>query len=151
MFTLDPEIGEFMLTDSDLKDPGKTSVYSANEGHSLSWDAVDLQWVSNLKQEGYSSRYIGSLVADFHRNLLRGGIFAYPGNNSSPSGKLRLLYEAAPLAFIIEQAGGKAIDGSRRILDVVPGSLHQRTPLYIGTANEVDRIMSLRLDQAVGQ
>ncbi len=148
LFTLDPQIGEFILTNSDLKDDNGTRVYSANEGHSLTWDPVDLEWVSQLKEEGYSSRYIGSLVADFHRNLLRGGIFAYPGNNASPNGKLRLLYEAAPLAFIMEQAGGKATDGKRRILDIKPTELHQRTPLYIGTASEVDRIMSMRLEAA---
>lgn len=151
MFTLDPEIGEFILTDADLKDDKGTKVYSANEGHSLTWDPVDLEWVSQLKQEGYSSRYIGSLVADFHRNLLRGGIFAYPGNVSSPNGKLRLLYEAAPLSFLMEQAGGKATDGRRRILDIKPSELHQRTPLYIGSANEVDRIMAMRLEAAAAR
>lgn len=148
LFTLDPEIGEFILTDADLQDDSGTKVYSANEGHSLTWDKVDLEWVSQLKIEGYSSRYIGSLVADFHRNLLRGGIFAYPGNNSAPNGKLRLLYEAAPLSFIMEQAGGKATDGKRRILDIEPTELHQRTPLYIGSANEVDRIMAMRSKSA---
>ncbi len=144
LFTLDPEIGEFILTNSDLKDDGGAKVYSANEGHSLTWDKVDLEWVSQLKEEGYSSRYIGSLVADFHRNLLRGGIFAYPGNSAAPNGKLRLLYEAAPLAFIMEQAGGSATDGKRRILDIQPTELHQRTPLYIGSASEVERIIKMR-------
>ncbi len=148
LFTLDPQIGEFILTNSDLVDDAGAKVYSANEGHSLTWDPVDLEWVSQLKIEGYSSRYIGSLVADFHRNLLRGGIFAYPGNQSSPNGKLRLLYEAAPLAFIMEQAGGKATDGKRRILDIQPTELHQRTPLYIGTAAEVDRLMAMHMEAA---
>ena len=142
LFTLDPTIGEFILTDADLK-TGEAKVYSANEGNSLRWSEADKTWASQLKQEGYSARYIGSLVADFHRNLLRGGIFAYPGDSKSPNGKLRLLYEAAPLSFVIEQAGGKSSDGKRRILDIEPGELHQRTPLYIGTASEVDRIDSL--------
>lgn len=148
MFTLDPAIGEFILTDSDLK-TGDAKVYSANEGNSLRWDEPDQQWVAELKMKGYSARYIGSLVADFHRNLIRGGIFVYPGDSKAPNGKLRLLYEAAPLSFVIEQAGGKSIDGRRRILDIEPSELHQRTPLYIGTASEVDRIMEIRSQAAV--
>ncbi len=144
LFTLDPAIGEFILTDSDLRDDGGAKVYSTNEGNSSRWNQVDIDWVGQLKSEGYSARYIGALVADFHRNLLRGGIFAYPGDSKSPNGKLRLLYEAAPLSFVIEQAGGKATDGRQRILDIVPTELHQRTPLYIGSANEVDRILAMR-------
>ena len=143
-FTLEPAIGEFILTDSDLKADGAAKVYSTNEGNSPGWDDADLEWVAQMKAEGYSARYIGALVADFHRNLLRGGIFVYPGDSKSPNGKLRLLYEAAPLSFVIEQAGGKATDGRQRILDIMPTELHQRTPLYIGSANEVDRIMSIR-------
>ena len=99
-----------------------------------------------------STRYVGSLVADFHRNLLGGGIFAYPANTKSPNGKLRLLYEANPLAFIVEQAGGAAIDGGQRVLDVAPNELHQRTPLYIGSKNEVElaqQILSPRPDLVV--
>ncbi len=143
MFTLDPGIGEFILTNADLK-TGNAKVYSTNEGNSPRWDEADREWVSQLKAEGYSARYIGSLVADFHRNLLRGGIFAYPGDSKSPNGKLRLLYECAPLSFVVEQAGGKATDGKQRILDIVPSELHQRTPLYIGSAGEIDRILNLR-------
>lgn len=142
LFTLDPGIGEFILTNADLK-TGDAKVYSTNEGNSPHWDDADKEWVSGLKSDGYSARYIGSLVADFHRNLLRGGIFAYPGDSKSPNGKLRLLYECAPLSFVVEQAGGKATDGKQRILDIVPAELHQRTPLYIGSAHEVDRIMAL--------
>ena len=142
LFTLDPGIGEFILTDADLK-TGDAKVYSTNEGNSPRWNDADKEWVADLKSDGYSARYIGSLVADFHRNLLRGGIFAYPGDSKSPNGKLRLLYECAPLSFVIEQAGGKATDGGQRILDIVPSELHQRTPLYIGSAAEVDRILAL--------
>ena len=143
-FTLDPAIGEFILTDSDLRCDGGARVYSTNEGNSTRWDDADIAWVHEMKAEGYSARYIGSLVGDFHRNLLRGGIFTYPGDRKSPNGKLRLLYEAAPMAFIMEQAGGKAIDGKQRILDIQPTELHQRTPLYIGSASEVDRVERLR-------
>lgn len=148
-FTLEPAIGEFILTDSDLKADGGAKVYSTNEGNSLRWADTDLEWVSQMKTEGYSARYIGSLVADFHRNLLKGGIFVYPGDSKLPNGKLRLFYEASPLSFVIEQAGGKATDGKQRILDIVPAELHQRTPLYIGNADEVDRIMSIRSKVAV--
>jgi fructose-1,6-bisphosphatase I len=144
IFTLDPAIGEFILTDSDFKCDGDTRVYSTNEGNSPRWDESDQEWVAQLKAEGYSARYIGALVADFHRNLLRGGIFVYPGDSKAPKGKLRLLYEAAPLSFVIEQAGGKSTDGHQRVLDIEPTELHQRTPLYIGSAHEVDRIMKMR-------
>jgi fructose-1,6-bisphosphatase I len=143
-FTLDPATGEFILTNSDLKCADGAKVYSTNEGNSTRWDEADIEWVNQMKAEGYSARYIGSLVGDFHRNMLRGGIFTYPGDKKSPNGKLRLLYECAPMAFIIEQAGGKAIDGKQRILDIQPTELHQRTPLYIGSASEVDRIARLR-------
>jgi fructose-1,6-bisphosphatase I len=142
MFTLDPSLGEFLLTETDHKDTKGGKVYSTNEGNSGKWNEGDLKWVAHVKSKGYSARYIGSLVGDFHRNLLRGGIFTYPGDRSSPKGKLRLLYEAAPMAFLQEQAGGKATDGKQRILDITPTELHQRTPLYIGSATEVDTVMS---------
>lgn len=142
MFTLDPGIGEFILTDADHRDDDGAKVYSTNEGNSPRWQQADRDWVEKFKSQGYSARYIGALVADFHRNLLKGGVYAYPGDSKSPNGKLRLLYEAAPLAFIVEQAGGKATDGKQRILDIVPTELHQRTPLYIGSAREVDLITS---------
>lgn len=150
-FTLDPAIGEFILTDSDFKSIGKAKVYSTNEGNSPRWDEADLEWVAQMKAEGYSTRYIGALVADFHRNLMIGGIFVYPGDSKSPNGKLRLLYEAAPLSFVVEQAGGKATNGRQRILDIVPTELHQRTPLYIGTASEVDRVMRIHAQSAVAR
>jgi len=145
-FTLDPSLGEFLLTVRGMRFPDPAGLYSVNEGHSSSWKDADKRWVSYLKAPApnsgrpYSARYIGALVADFHRNLLRGGIFAYPGDRSNPNGKLRLLYEAAPLAFVAEQAGGGATDGTRRILDIQPEELHQRTPLYIGNRSEVELV-----------
>jgi fructose-1,6-bisphosphatase I len=145
-FTLDPSMGEFHLTNENLKFPEKSNVYSTNEGNAGSWMSADINWVNWIKEDDpdtgrpYSSRYIGALVADFHRILLQGGIFAYPGNLSQPNGKLRLLYECSPMAFLAEQAGGAATDGKGRILDIEPTELHQRTPLYIGTASEVELV-----------
>ncbi len=142
-FTLDPSIGEFCLSHPDMKCPKSGKIYSINEGNYAHFpDGVKkyikyCQEIDSTTERPYSSRYIGSLVADFHRNLLKGGVFIYPSTHKSPKGKLRLLYECNPLAFIIEQAGGKASDGFRRILDVQPTSLHQRTPLFIGSADMV--------------
>ena len=136
-FTLDPSLGDYLLTDENVRSHGSSHVYSANEGNSGKWNDADLNWVDHVKSEGYSGRYIGALVADFHRNLMKGGIYAYPGDKSSPSGKLRLLFECAPLAFVAEQAGGAASDGTTRIRDLDPNQLHHRTPMYIGNANEV--------------
>jgi fructose-1,6-bisphosphatase I len=143
-FTLDPSIGEFLLSHPNMRipNPGQR-IYSCNEGNYSKWCEEQRRFVDHLKGidgEGgkpFSSRYIGSLVADFHRNLLYGGLFMYPADAKSPQGKLRLLYEAAPLAMIAEGAGGRASDGEKRLLEVEPTSLHQRTPLYIGTAEYV--------------
>ncbi len=135
-FTLDPTLGEYVKTNENVMH-GSSRVYSANEGNSPKWFDSDQAWVSHVKSEGYSGRYIGALVADFHRNLLKGGVYAYPGDQSNASGKLRLLFECAPLAFVAEQSGGAASDGRERILDLVPEQLHYRTPLYIGNADEV--------------
>ncbi len=141
-FTLDPSIGEFLLSHENIRipDPGYRH-YSVNEAYYDRWHAGPQRFVDRLRGRdghpdggGYSSRYIGSLVADFHRTLLRGGIFMYPGDRAMPEGKLRLLYEASPLAYLAEQAGGRASTGRKDILDVVPESLHQRTPLFIGSA-----------------
>ncbi|HYH80054.1 MAG TPA: class 1 fructose-bisphosphatase [Longimicrobium sp.] len=145
-FTLEPSIGEFLLSHPHMCIPESGQrIYSCNEGNYGKWSDGQRRFVDWLKGAGdepnpkpFSSRYIGSLVADFHRNLLYGGIFMYPADVKSPRGKLRLLYEAAPLAMIAEHAGGKATDGTRRIMDIDPLSLHQRTPLYIGTADYVD-------------
>lgn len=142
-FTLDPSIGEFCLSHPDMKCPDTGKIYSINEGNYVHFPDGVKQYIKYCQaidpptNRPYSSRYIGSLVADFHRNLLKGGVFIYPSTHNSPKGKLRLLYECNPLAFIIEQAGGKASDGFRRILDIHPSSLHQRTPLFIGSASMV--------------
>jgi fructose-1,6-bisphosphatase I len=142
-FTLDPSLGEFLLSHPDIRTPRRGKITSVNEQNALSWEPNVRAYVEWLKQEDKatnrprSSRYIGSLVADFHRNLLYGGLFMYPGTRKSPKGKLRLLYEASPLAFVAESAGGAASDGSQRILDVVPRDLHQRTPLFIGSPDDV--------------
>lgn len=148
-FTLDPSIGEFFLSHPDLKMPENGRLYSVNEGNLLDFDAqlrVYLAYCqSNDNQTGkpYSGRYIGSLVADFHRNLIKGGIYIYPAVPSAPQGRLRLLYECNPLAFIAEQAGGLATDGKERILDIQPKALHQRVGFYIGSKNMVEKAMGL--------
>ena len=142
-FTLDPSIGEFCLSHPGMKCPVDGKIYSINEGNYVHFPEGVKQYIKYCQVEDentkrpYSSRYIGSLVADFHRNMLKGGIFMYPSTAKSPSGKLRLLYECNPVAWIIEQAGGKASDGYTRILDKQPKSLHERTPLFIGSANMV--------------
>ena len=141
-FTLDPSLGDYLLTDENVRSHGSSHVYSANEGNSGKWNDPDLNWVEHVKSEGYSGRYIGALVADFHRNLMKGGIYAYPGDKSSPSGKLRLLFECAPLAFVAEQAGGAASDGTTPIRNIDPSQLHHRTPMYIGNASEVELLES---------
>jgi fructose-1,6-bisphosphatase I len=141
-FTLDPALGEFLLSHPDIRIPEKARYLSVNDSYETMWteDVVELMKMYKGQTGGrkaLNGRYVGSLVADFHRNLLGGGIFAYPANQKSTKGKLRLLYEANPLAFIVEQAGGGAIDGNKRILDVQPTELHQRTPLYIGSKHEI--------------
>ncbi len=144
-FTLDPSIGEFCLSHPDMKCPDTGTIYSINEGNYVQFPEGVKQYIKYCQVDDqatsrpYSSRYIGSLVADFHRNLLKGGIFIYPSTAKSPQGKLRLLYECNPLSFVIEQAGGKASDGQGRILELEPTSLHQRTPLFIGSAQMVTK------------
>jgi fructose-1,6-bisphosphatase I len=142
-FTLDPSVGEFLLSHENITIPKRGKIYSINKGNSVRWEDGMKRYVEYLKAEDkdtgrpYSSRYIGTLVADFHRTLLYGGIYAYPGDKKNPEGKLRLMYEANPLAYTVEQAGGRASDGSRGVLDVRPTSLHQKTPLYIGSEEDV--------------
>jgi fructose-1,6-bisphosphatase I len=141
-FTLDPTIGEFLLLNPDIRTPATGKYYSVNESNYPRWTpgyrrAVDTLKGVDGKGNGKNARYIGSLVADFHRNLVAGGVFLYPGDKKSPNGKLRLLYECAPLSFIAEQAGGAATDGVRPILDIVPTELHQRSPLVIGSRDDV--------------
>ncbi|MXY79616.1 MAG: fructose-1,6-bisphosphatase [Chloroflexi bacterium] len=143
-FTLDPGSGEFRLTHPGIRIPAKVSCYSVNEGNQDRW-TVPMQAAVAALRGRYGLRYVGSLVADFHRNLLKGGIFLYPGDVKSPAGKLRLGYEANPLTFVAEQAGGRGSTGAGSILDVPPEELHQRTPLIVGNADlvdEVDRILA---------
>src|SRR5437773_5155532 len=142
-FTLDPTIGEFLLSHPDIRSPDVGTYYSVNESHWNKWAPGVQRVVGAFKNgdsgrvEAKNARYIGSLVADIHRNLMSGGVFLYPADTNAPQGKLRLLYEAAPLAFVVEQAGGAAIDGERDILDIQPTALHQRTPLIIGSKRDV--------------
>jgi fructose-1,6-bisphosphatase I len=144
-FTLDPSIGEFCLSHPDMKMPDSGKFYSINEGNYIHFpDGVKkyikyCQEIDEATKRPYSSRYIGSMVADFHRNLLKGGIFIYPSSYGAPKGKLRLIYECNPLSFIAEQAGGKATDGLNRILDLDVTSLHQRTPIFVGSNKMVER------------
>ncbi len=142
-FTLDPSIGEFLLSHENIRIPRRGRIYSVNEGNYRWWFDGVKKYVKYLQQEDaatgrpYTGRYIGSMIADLHRTLLYGGIFMYPGDERHPDGKLRLMYEANPTAFIIEQAGGRATTGKERILDVQPTSLHGRTPLFIGSDEDV--------------
>ncbi len=142
MFTLDPAIGAFRLCHENVIMPEAGKHYSVNEAYCEQFPDGTKKYLDWTKSNGYSLRYIGSLVADFHRTLLRGGVFLYPPTKKAPDGKLRLLYEANPLAFIAEQAGGAASDGRQRILDKQPKALHQRTPLIIGSKEEVARVES---------
>ncbi len=145
-FTLDPSIGYFCLSHPDIRIADQGYCYSVNEGHYLKFPLgvkhyiKYCQAVDEQEKRPYTSRYIGSLVADFHRNLLKGGIYMYPSGTNSPKGKLRLLYECNPIAFIAEQAGGKASTGRSRILNLSPDELHQRTPFYVGSRFMVDKL-----------
>jgi fructose-1,6-bisphosphatase I len=144
-FTLDPSIGEFLLSHPSIRIPARGKIYSVNEGHSRNWDEQTRKYVDHVKSKGYAGRYIGSMVADVHRTLLYGGIFMHPRDYARDpvkgQGKLRLLYEAAPMAYIVEQAGGTATTGTERILDIQPTSLHQRVPLVIGSAEDAGEYM----------
>jgi fructose-1,6-bisphosphatase I len=143
-FTLDPGVGEFFLSHANVKCPHRGCTYSINEGNFVRWDERVRKWNAWIKTEDkalglpYGHRYVGSLVADAHRTLLKGGIFAYPPDRKSPQGKLRLLYEANPMAFLFEQAGGAATNGVDRILDIEPKGLHDRTALVLGSKQDVD-------------
>ncbi len=151
-FTLDPSVGEFLLSHPDIRIPDRGKVYSVNEAYWHYWDEPTREIVNYFKSpdnergKPYSLRYIGSLVADFHRNLLYGGIFLYPKDNqdpSKPNGKLRLMCEASPLAFVCQQAGGAATDGEGDILDIEPEQLHERVPLFIGSKKDVAKVLEI--------
>ena len=151
-FTLDPSIGEFFLSHPDMKIPIQGNIYSVNEGNQLCWDDKQVNLINYFKQidettmRPYKARYIGSMVSDFHRTLLKGGIFMYPKDHKNPNGKLRFAFEASPLAFIVENAGGRASTGKERILDIVPSNIHQCVPLYIGSREDVKTAESFLKD-----
>ena len=139
-FTYDPSIGVFCLSHPNMKIPTDGKIYSINEGNIKSSPLGVQTYVSECQDKSYSARYIGSLVADFHRNLIKGGVYIYPSTSKSPNGKLRLLYECNPLAMLVEQAGGKATNGSQRIMEIEPTELHQRVPYYIGSMDMVNAV-----------
>ncbi|KAL3326549.1 hypothetical protein AABB24_037293 [Solanum stoloniferum] len=144
-FTLDPAYGEFVLTHEDIKIPKAGRIYSFNEGNYDLWDEKLQSYLDHLKQPGpngkpYSGCYIGCLVGEIHRMLLYGGIYGNPKNKNSKNGNLRLLYECAPMSYIVEQAGGKATDGNQRILEIMPEQIHQRTPIFIGSPEEIEKL-----------
>jgi len=145
-FTLDPSFGEFILSHENIRCPKKGTIYSINEGNYKYWHPGLKKYIKYLQEEDeatgrpYSTRYIGSMVADIHRNLLYGGIFMYPADSRHPEGKLRLMYECNPMAFIVEAAGGKAINGEKRILEIQPDSLHQKTPIFIGSEDDIKMV-----------
>ncbi|RVW49037.1 Fructose-1,6-bisphosphatase, cytosolic [Vitis vinifera] len=147
-FTLDPSLGEFILTHPNIKIPKKGKIYSVNEGNTKNWDAPTAKYVEKCKfpKDGSSPkslRYIGSMVADVHRTLLYGGIFLYPADKKSPNGKLRVLYEVFPMSFLMEQAGGQAFTGKQRALDLVPKNIHERSPIFLGSYDDVEEIKAL--------
>jgi fructose-1,6-bisphosphatase I len=147
-FTLDPSIGEFSLSHPDIKCPESGKIYSVNHGNFFQYEEPVKKYIDGCQKKTkdtggpYTQRYIGSMVADVHRNLIKGGIFMYPGTTDKPKGKLRLLYECNPFAFIVEVAGGKATNGKQRILDIEPTELHQRTPLFIGSKAMMEELES---------
>jgi fructose-1,6-bisphosphatase I len=142
-FVLDPSLGEFILASENIRVPEHGAIYSVNEGNFWQWEESIREYIRYVhRHEGYTARYGGALVGDIHRILFQGGVFLYPGTVKKPEGKLRLLYETAPLAFLIEQAGGRASTGTQDILDVVPNALHARTPLIIGSKEDVELVES---------
>lgn len=143
-FMYDPSIGEFILTDPNMKIPEKGKIYSINEGYAAEWDKGLQDYIEDKKRpktgKAYGARYVGSMVADVHRTIKYGGIFMYPATKSAPNGKLRLLYECNPMSFIVTEAGGLATNGKVPILDIVPSSIHQRVPCYLGSKKDVEEI-----------
>lgn len=157
LFTLDPSIGEFILCERKIKMPDHGHIYSINEGSYNSWDLGLKKYIKYCQEEDpetgrpYSARYIGSMVADIHRTLIKGGIFIYPHSKRYPNGKLRLMYECNPLGFIIEQAGGIATNGKKRIMELQPKSIHQQTPIYIGSKRNVEKVMEFLAEYATDE
>lgn len=141
-FTLDPSVGLFLLSHPDMRIPENGKIYSLNESNYPCWEEGLCRYVDSIKNDGYSSRYIGSMVADVHRTLIKGGIFAYPADKKNRSGKLRLLYEVSPMAFLTVRAGGRATTGREDVLDVRPETLHQRVPAFLGSSGEIERLLS---------
>lgn len=139
-FTLDPGIGEFLLSHKNLQMPANSKIYSVNEGNYYLWDDNIKTYIDHIKKSNYSLRYIGSLVADFHRTLMYGGIFLYPADKKNPKGKLRLQYELNPLSFLAEQAGGYAINGKENIKEIQPKELHQKSPVFIGSRENINEL-----------
>ena len=154
-FTLDPQIGEFSLSNQDIKCPADGKIYSVNHGNFFQYEQGVKEYITacqkKTKTNGgpYTQRYIGSMVADVHRNLLKGGIFTYPGTIDKPKGKLRLLYECNPFAFIVEMAGGRATDGKQRIMDIKPTELHERTPFFVGSKNMMDELDTYLVEKEI--
>jgi len=155
-FTLDPSYGEFLLSNPDIRIPKKGSIYSVNESNYDYWDDTIKQYIRYIKETDpetgrpLNSRYIGTMVSDIHRNLLYGGIYLYPASSKTPHGKLRLMYEANPMAFIVEQAGGRASDGRSDILKINPRELHQRVPLFIGSKEDVNLVEQFIMGEKSG-
>jgi len=146
-FTYEPTLGEYFLSHPNLRMPEEGRVFSVNEGGYFSFPEGVRRYLAYCKEQNYVGRYIGSLVADFHRNLLKGGIYIYPATAANPQGKLRLMYECNALAFVAEQAGGKATDGSRRILEIQPRDLHQRSAFYVGSSRMMDKAASFHSEK----
>ncbi len=152
-FTLDPSIGEFILSHENIRIPKKGRIYSINEGNYKYWHPGLKRYIKWLQEEDtetnrpYSTRYIGSMVSDVHRTLFYGGIFMYPADSRNPSGKLRLMYECNPMAMIVENAGGLALDGSKRVLEIEPHSLHERTPVFLGSEFDVKMVAAFMADE----
>ena len=146
-FTLDENLGEFVLSHPDMKIPETSSIMSFNEANTHMWDEplqeVVANWKAGTGKSGkkFSSRYIGSMVGDVHRTLLYGGVFGYPGDKKNPNGKLRLLYEGAPMSFIMEQAGGMSTTGTQRVMEISPDIVHQRVPILMGSKNDIQEVI----------
>jgi fructose-1,6-bisphosphatase I len=141
-FTLDPSVGMYLLSHPDIKLPNKGKIYSINEAYYPKWDEKLRRCIDDFKKKGAKARYIGSMVADVHRTLIKGGVFAYPADEKNKQGKLRLLYEASPMSFLIEHAGGKAITGREDILGIKPTSIHQRVPVFMGSKDDIIELQS---------